>query len=195
MTPLSLDLRDKLLCAPVAGLSAQLRKRWLDNVTIDGVRPLVPGRKLVGTARTLRFVPNREDLFASRLSPAHRKAAHIHDVAPADFTTRQVPYVGEIELPDHVDLGIETYGITDDDRWALRFERSAPTGLNGAEMSVDDLALAHANPYAGSPMERRADTRLGTSARLVTRSARIPRAAGRGCCGVARERRVSVVRP
>ena len=48
---------------PVAGLSAQLRKRGLNNVTIDGVRPMHPGTKLVGTARTLRFVPNREDLF------------------------------------------------------------------------------------------------------------------------------------
>lgn len=57
-------LRAKLEGAPVAGLSAQLRKRGLNNVTIDGVRPLGPARKLVGTARTLRFVPAREDLFA-----------------------------------------------------------------------------------------------------------------------------------
>ena len=59
------ELREKLRRAPTAGLSAQLRRRGLDNVTIDGVRPLTPGRKVVGTARTLRFVPNREDLFAS----------------------------------------------------------------------------------------------------------------------------------
>lgn len=59
------DLRAKLEAVPVAGLSAQLRKRGLDNVTIDGVRPLHPAAKLVGTARTLRFVPLREDLFAS----------------------------------------------------------------------------------------------------------------------------------
>lgn len=58
-------LREKLLRTPVAGISAQLRKRGLNNVTIDGVRPLTPGRKVVGTARTLRFVPNREDLFKS----------------------------------------------------------------------------------------------------------------------------------
>lgn len=60
---LSPDLREKLLRAPVAGLSGELRKRGLNNVTIDGVHPLAPGRKIVGTARTLRFVPNREDLF------------------------------------------------------------------------------------------------------------------------------------
>ena len=62
---LSEELRAKLEAVPVAGLSAQLRKRGLDNVHIDGVRPLHPDAKLVGTARTLRFVPNREDLFAS----------------------------------------------------------------------------------------------------------------------------------
>lgn len=59
------ELRDKLVRTPVAGLSAQLRKRGLDNVSIDGVRPMHPEAKLVGTARTLRFVPNREDLFKS----------------------------------------------------------------------------------------------------------------------------------
>ena len=58
-------LRAKLEAAPTAGLSAQLRKRGLDNVVLDGVAPLRPGARLVGTARTLRFVPNREDLFAS----------------------------------------------------------------------------------------------------------------------------------
>ena len=62
---LSPALRAKFERVPVAGLSAQLRRRGLNNVTIDGVRPLHPESKLVGTARTLRFVPNREDLFAS----------------------------------------------------------------------------------------------------------------------------------
>ena len=58
-------LRHKLLRVPVAGLSAQLRKRGLNNVTIDGVQPMHPGTKIVGTAKTLRFVPGREDLFQS----------------------------------------------------------------------------------------------------------------------------------
>jgi 5-oxopent-3-ene-1,2,5-tricarboxylate decarboxylase/2-hydroxyhepta-2,4-diene-1,7-dioate isomerase len=62
---LSESLREKLLRVPVAGLSAQLRKRGLDNVTIDGARPMHPGTKIVGTAKTLRFVPGREDLFSS----------------------------------------------------------------------------------------------------------------------------------
>ncbi|MGO1261865.1 fumarylacetoacetate hydrolase family protein [Brevibacterium aurantiacum] len=63
--PLSEDLRAKLTEAPTAGLSAQLRGRGLNNIVIEGVSPLVPGSKVVGTAKTLRFVPNREDLFKS----------------------------------------------------------------------------------------------------------------------------------
>jgi len=59
------ELRAKLEQVPVAGLSGQLRKRGLNNVTIDGVAPMHPGAKLVGTAKTLRFVPGREDLFKS----------------------------------------------------------------------------------------------------------------------------------
>ena len=59
------EVRTKLMRTPVAGLSAQLRKRGLNHVTIDGVHPLVAGTTIVGTARTLRFVPNREDLFAA----------------------------------------------------------------------------------------------------------------------------------
>ncbi|MCM3612908.1 fumarylacetoacetate hydrolase family protein [Microbacterium enclense] len=62
---LSPALRAKLERIPVAALSGQLRKRGLNDVTIDGVRPLTPGSRFVGTARTLRFVPHREDLFAS----------------------------------------------------------------------------------------------------------------------------------
>jgi len=62
---LTAELRAKLATVPVAGLSAQLRKRGLNNVSIDGVAGLAAGTKLVGTAKTLRFVPNREDLFDS----------------------------------------------------------------------------------------------------------------------------------
>ena len=47
-----------------ATLSSQLRKRGLDNVTIDGLASTRPTTRLVGRAKTLRFIPNREDLFA-----------------------------------------------------------------------------------------------------------------------------------
>lgn len=62
---LTAELADRIGRAPVAGLSAALRRRGLDNVVIEGVRPNVEGARIIGRARTLRFVPNREDLFVS----------------------------------------------------------------------------------------------------------------------------------
>ncbi|MEH0109203.1 fumarylacetoacetate hydrolase family protein [Tersicoccus sp. MR15.9] len=58
------DLRRKLEAVATATLSSQLRKRGLNNVSIDGLHCTRDGAKVVGLARTLRYVPNREDLFA-----------------------------------------------------------------------------------------------------------------------------------
>jgi len=49
-----------------ATTSSQLRRRGLPDTTIDGVRPLVPGTRMVGTARTLRYIAYRPDLFKAR---------------------------------------------------------------------------------------------------------------------------------
>ncbi len=57
------ELRAKLESVGTATLSSQLRKRGLNNVSIDGLHSTRPDRKVVGVARTLRYVPNREDLF------------------------------------------------------------------------------------------------------------------------------------
>jgi 2-keto-4-pentenoate hydratase/2-oxohepta-3-ene-1,7-dioic acid hydratase in catechol pathway/regulator of RNase E activity RraA len=57
------ELKDKLRSVGTATLSAQLRKRGLNSVSIDGLTSTHPGARLVGRARTLRFVPVREDLF------------------------------------------------------------------------------------------------------------------------------------
>lgn len=60
---LSDGLRTKLESVATATLSSQLRKRGLNNVSIDGLQATRPDRRVVGLARTLRYVPNREDLF------------------------------------------------------------------------------------------------------------------------------------
>jgi 5-oxopent-3-ene-1,2,5-tricarboxylate decarboxylase/2-hydroxyhepta-2,4-diene-1,7-dioate isomerase len=59
------ELKRRINSVGTATLSSQLRKRGLNNVSIDGLRSTRPGSRLVGRARTLRYVPNREDLFAS----------------------------------------------------------------------------------------------------------------------------------
>jgi len=47
-----------------ATLAAQLRKRGFNHVTLDRLQTTRPNRKMAGFARTLRYVPFREDLFA-----------------------------------------------------------------------------------------------------------------------------------
>ncbi|MCA4133355.1 fumarylacetoacetate hydrolase family protein [Arthrobacter sp. M4] len=57
------ELKKKLESVATATLSSQMRKRGLNNVSIDGLEATRPDRRVVGLARTLRYVPNREDLF------------------------------------------------------------------------------------------------------------------------------------
>lgn len=59
------ELASRLGSVGTATLSSQLRKHGLDAVSIDGLRPLTPGSRMVGRAQTLRFVAAREDLFAT----------------------------------------------------------------------------------------------------------------------------------
>ena len=69
--------------------AAQLRKRGYNSVTLDRLHDHQPGLKMAGFARTLRYVPFREDLFAAptargaerpeargRAGPARRDPRH-----------------------------------------------------------------------------------------------------------------------
>ena len=62
---ISEELKTRINSVGTATLSSQLRKRGLNTVSIDGLTPTQPGTRLVGLARTLRFIPGREDLFES----------------------------------------------------------------------------------------------------------------------------------
>jgi Protein of unknown function (DUF3500) len=71
------------------------------------------------------------------LDAAQRDQAVIHSVAPADYATRQVPFVGKVEYPDYVDLGIPWYQITDEDREALKFSKDEPKGIGGGQLTAE----------------------------------------------------------
>jgi len=75
------------------------------------------------------------------LGAALGKRAVIHDVAPADYCTRQVPFIGRAEYPDFVDLGIPSYQITEHDRQALKFEKDRPAGISGVELDEGQRRL------------------------------------------------------
>lgn len=64
-SPLTAELIARINSVGTATLSAQLRKLGYNNVSIDGLHSTRPDARLVGLARTLRFIPNREDLFDS----------------------------------------------------------------------------------------------------------------------------------
>lgn len=78
------DLMRRLTDVGVATLSAQLRKRGLNNVHIDGVSPGKPGESFAGRARTLRYVPLREDLFNAHGSGFNAQKQLIDAVAPGE---------------------------------------------------------------------------------------------------------------
>lgn len=77
------ELKAKLASVGTATLSSQLRKRGLNNVSIDGLTSTQPGKRLVGLARTLRFIPNREDLFA-RFGGGYNAQKRAFDTLDAD---------------------------------------------------------------------------------------------------------------
>lgn len=78
------ELRAQLASVGTATLSSQLRKRGLDNVTIDGVHPTHPGEKMIGRARTLRFIPNREDLFEAHGGGFNAQKRAFDSLRPGD---------------------------------------------------------------------------------------------------------------
>ncbi|MEV4644518.1 fumarylacetoacetate hydrolase family protein [Saccharopolyspora sp. NPDC049357] len=74
----------KLRQVAVATLSAQLRKHGYNQLSIDGVRTDKPGSKIIGRARTLRFVPAREDLFRSHGGGYNAQKRTFDSLKPGD---------------------------------------------------------------------------------------------------------------
>lgn len=64
-TVLTDEVRALLDGVAVATLSVALRKRGYHDIFIEGVQANHPGDRILGLAKTLRFIPFRPDLFAS----------------------------------------------------------------------------------------------------------------------------------
>jgi 2-keto-4-pentenoate hydratase/2-oxohepta-3-ene-1,7-dioic acid hydratase in catechol pathway/regulator of RNase E activity RraA len=78
------ELAAQLASVSTATLSSQLRKRGYDDVSIDGVHALTPGSRIVGRARTLRFIPFRPDLFAEHGGGYNAQKRAFDTVGPGD---------------------------------------------------------------------------------------------------------------
>ncbi|CAM3907615.1 fumarylacetoacetate hydrolase family protein [Kibdelosporangium persicum] len=81
---LNASLRERIESVGVATLSAQLRKRGYNAVSIDGLTSTRPGVRLTGRARTLRYLPYREDLFREHGSGYNAQKLVIDALGPGD---------------------------------------------------------------------------------------------------------------
>lgn len=81
---LSEELRELLSTTPVATLSASLRRRGHIDVFLDGLATNQPGRRIVGLARTLRFVAFRPDLFEKRGGGFNAQKRAFDSVGPGE---------------------------------------------------------------------------------------------------------------
>ena len=67
-----------------ATLASQLRKRGLNGLTMDGLRTTKPGLRMAGFARTLRYLPLREDLFARYGGGMNAQKQAIEQIRPGE---------------------------------------------------------------------------------------------------------------
>ncbi|OKK24021.1 hypothetical protein AMK09_09540 [Streptomyces sp. CB02488] len=113
------------------------------NVTVvDG--DLVNATPFLLGAEPARFGPFRilgeeEDagfVLLDGLTDAQRGEAIIHSKPPADFVTRTVETIGEVEYPAYHGVGRRDAMITDVDRKALAYFRAHPRGVRVGDLST-----------------------------------------------------------
>ncbi|MDJ0358300.1 DUF3500 domain-containing protein [Paenarthrobacter sp. PH39-S1] len=114
-----------------------VNQRWISTT------PSALGQQPMIGAGVLNPMAEDEGLgfdLLDALDDGQRSGAVIHDVAPADFVSRQVPLIGALEYPDHYDLGMPQYQITTADRQMLALVRDKPSGI--AADRLDDAQRA-----------------------------------------------------
>jgi regulator of RNase E activity RraA/2-keto-4-pentenoate hydratase/2-oxohepta-3-ene-1,7-dioic acid hydratase in catechol pathway len=82
-----------------ATLASQLRRRGLNGCTMDGLRTTRPDRRMAGFARTLRYLPLREDLSARYGSGMNAQKQAIEQIRPGEVLVvdaRREPTAGTI---------------------------------------------------------------------------------------------------
>lgn len=79
------EVKAKLLSVATATISGALRKRGLNNVAIEGLAATKGTRKVIGLARTLRYVPNREDLFKTHGGGYNAQKRAMDSLAPGQI--------------------------------------------------------------------------------------------------------------
>lgn len=97
--PLTDEIREQLTGVAVATVSAALRKRGYTEIFIDGVYPNHEGDAILGTAKTLRFIPFRPDLFKEHAGGFNAQKRAFDTVNPGEVLVveaRGVPSTGTV---------------------------------------------------------------------------------------------------
>jgi 2-keto-4-pentenoate hydratase/2-oxohepta-3-ene-1,7-dioic acid hydratase in catechol pathway/regulator of RNase E activity RraA len=82
-----------------ATLAALLRRRGLNGLTLDGLRSTRPGVRMAGYARTVRYLPLREDLSAAYGGGMNAQKRAIEEIRPGEvlvIEARGEPAAGTI---------------------------------------------------------------------------------------------------
>jgi regulator of RNase E activity RraA/2-keto-4-pentenoate hydratase/2-oxohepta-3-ene-1,7-dioic acid hydratase in catechol pathway len=78
------EVLDGLREVSTATLAAQLRKRGLNGLALDGLRSTRPEQKMAGYARTVRYLPLREDLSAAHGGGMNAQKRAIEAIRPGE---------------------------------------------------------------------------------------------------------------
>ncbi len=89
----------------------------------------------IGPFRILGEEEDAAFALLDQLTATQREQAVIHDKPPADFVTRTVARIGEVEYPAHHGVGRRDAMITDEDRRALAYFRAHPRGIRVGDLS------------------------------------------------------------
>lgn len=121
-------LREILTSVAVETVVHQLEKRGITSSYLTGLRPLGPGQRLLGYARTLRFLPLREDQRPILQAGVNAQRVAVEEARPDDV------------------LVIEARGVADagtiGDLLALRLKQRGAAGVVTDGAIRDPLALA-----------------------------------------------------
>ena len=120
-----------------ATLAYQLRRRGLNGLTMDGLRSTRPDRPMAGFARTLRYLPLREDLSARYGTGMNAQKQAVEQIRP-----------GEVLV---IDARGETTAGTIGDILALRAQTRGAAGIvtdgairDAARLAALDIPTYHA---------------------------------------------------
>lgn len=93
------ETRHRLASVSTATLAGVLHRHGIRSSFLSGLRPVAPGGRMVGIARTLRYLPMREDLIPVYATRTNAQREAVESLQPGEvlvIDARDVPDAGTI---------------------------------------------------------------------------------------------------